>query len=148
MADRYLAVVTLVRKLGEGEGSPEHPIVMPPEQPPEVWPPSGVVSPPIYYPPTVWPPQPGRPAHPIARPPVFPAHPIFNPGSPEHPIVLPPTEGPPPEVWPPSGPLPTPEHPMVPDADAIFVVGYSPGYGVCWVKVKPEPIEEQPSPKG
>jgi len=41
-------------------GSPSHPIVLPP-LPPEIWPPAGVVTPPIYYPPEIWPKPPEKP---------------------------------------------------------------------------------------
>ena len=131
------------------EGKPQPPGL--PGEPPGIWgPPGPWPTPPI---------APGGPplgiwgggnlpvmGHPIAPggPPPQVTLPIYNPGSPEHPIVLPPEEGPPPEIWPPPGPLPHPGNPMVPEAEHIFVVGYAPGYGVCWVRVKPEPIEEAP----
>ena len=128
MAERFLAVVTLVKKL---DGEPVDPGYGIPAPPDVIW--GGA-------PPTV--------THPIApggsgnRP----ALPIYNPGSPEHPIVLPPD--PPVEVWPPVGPLPEPGHPMVPAADHIFVVGYAPGYGAVWVKVAPQPVPAgNPLPK-
>src|SRR3974390_137101 len=69
-------------------------------QPPGIWPPVGVVTPPIYYPPEIWPPRPPSAGQPpgIWPSPGYPAHPIvlppgFIPGlKPEHPIVIPPTE--------------------------------------------------------
>ena len=66
--------------------------------PPGVWPPAGVVSPPIYYPPEVWPPRPpgqgGVPTPPIYYPPeIWPR---------------PPGQGGPPGIWGPTDPRPTP----------------------------------------
>jgi hypothetical protein len=89
-------------------GHPEHPIVLPPQQPPGIWPSPGYPSHPIYIPPTgIWP-SPGYPAHPIYNPPgIWP-----SPGYPAHPIVLPPEQGgPPPGIWPSPG---FPSHPIAP----------------------------------
>jgi hypothetical protein len=90
-------------------GSPEHPIVYPPNpsQPPGIWPSPGYPAHPIAPggpPPGIWP-GPGYPAHPIAPggppPGIWP-----SPGQPSHPIVYPP----PPGIWPSPG---HPEHPIV-----------------------------------
>jgi len=86
--------------------------IIPPAQPPGIWPPAGVVSPPIYYPPYV--PPPLFPTHPIAPggpPPGVVSPPIYYPPSvppplfPTPPIYLPPSGGggTPPGIWPPSG---------------------------------------------
>jgi hypothetical protein len=101
------------------EGHPEHPIVLPPEQPPSIWPSPGVPTHPIYNPPPgIWP-SPGVPTHPIVVPPApgiwpdpgRPTHPIYwppsiwpSPGVPTHPIY-----NPPPGIWPSPG---HPEHPI------------------------------------
>lgn len=104
----------------EGE-HPEHPIVLPPDQPD---PPLGIWGPtdPRPTPPIVIPPdaiKPGVPTHPIYIP-VYPAHPIvippdsIGPGVPTHPIVLPPPIPAHPIVIPPDSIAPgVPTHPIV-----------------------------------
>jgi len=57
---------------------------------------------------------------------------------PTHPIA---PGGPPPGYWG-GAPLPVPTPPMVPPTESVYVVGYTPGYGVTWVKVKP--VDEAP----
>lgn len=96
-------------------GKPEHPIVLPPEQPPGA---PGA--------PGIWPG--GKPEHPIVLPPVEPGGPPVTiwPGRPEHPIVLPPA--PPIDTTIPGGGKPPPPeggwgfHP-------VFGWGYFPGPG-------------------
>jgi len=126
-------------------GVPTHPIVLPPPQPghPIVIPPDAI--------------SPGHPSHPIALPPVQPGHPIvippdaIEPGVPTHPIYLPPVIWPGPGVpthpiagEPPlgiwgGGSVPMPGNPMVPATEAVFVVGYTPGYGATFVRAMPAP---------
>ena len=84
-----------------------------PGQPPGVWPPVGVVTPPIYYPPEIWPPRPpsaGQPPGiwgggnvPMPTPPIY-LPPATIPGVPAHPIYIPPS------IWPSPG---VPTHPIV-----------------------------------
>jgi len=77
-------------------------------------------------PPVIWPSPPGG-IPPVGGYPGFPA--------------------PPDQIWPGPGPLPGVSNPMVPPTQAIFVVGYAPGYGATWVKLAP--IGEQlPEPPG
>lgn len=71
---------------------PEHPIVIPPEEP-------GTEPPPVD--------EGAHPEHPIYYPPV-PAHPIYLPPYPEHPIVLPPEGGGGEGIWGPNDPRPQP----------------------------------------
>ena len=115
--------------------------IMPPAQPPGIWPSPGypahpiapggpppVVSPPIYYPPGIWP-SPGHPAHPIVLPPYEPGGPPVtiwpSPGRPSHPIVMP--EPPPP---PEEGGKPPPD-------DGGW--GYHPEYGWGYFPAPGEP---------
>ena len=120
----FLAMIT---PLTQG-AHPEHPIALPPQQPPRppsdahpehpiVIPPDaiapGVPTHPIYIPvypahPIVIPPEaiaPGVPTHPIILPPPHPEHPIvlppdsIGPGVPDHPIELPPSAAPPGYDW-------------------------------------------------
>jgi hypothetical protein len=37
---------------------------------------------------------------------------------------------------------------MVPEAEGVLVIGYTPGYGVCWVKVKTDVAEPMPPDQG
>jgi hypothetical protein len=136
MARRFLAIITVLEGR-EGGLTPEHPIVLPPEFPPEVWPQppfGGRPEHPIVLPPD----SPGMPAHPIVLPPDVGVWP--PPGTPSNPIIIP---EPPPElgIWPPPGVV---QPPMVPPTEAVMVVGVTPGYGLTWVKVKP--VQELPVP--
>jgi hypothetical protein len=104
----------------EGGGlTPSHPIVLPPTQPPGIWPSPGHPEHPIVYPPPpgIWP-SPGYPAHPIAPggppPGIWP-----SPGHPEHPIYFPPTG-----IWPSPG---HPAHPIAPGGQPPSIWP-SPGY--------------------
>jgi hypothetical protein len=98
---KYLALIDVVATIADG--APTHPIVLPPPQPPGIWPSPGHPEHPIYNPPGIWP-SPGYPAHPIVLPPnvIWP-----SPGYPAHPIA---PGGPPPGIWPSPG---VPTHPIV-----------------------------------
>ena len=69
--------------LGIWGGPPLHPThpIAPGGPPPGVWPPGGVVAPPIYYPPGIWGPTDPRPSHPIVlpEPPEVPTEPPIAP---------------------------------------------------------------------
>jgi hypothetical protein len=105
-------------------GVPTHPIA---GAPPVIWPPAGVVSPPIYYPPppTIWP-SPGVPTNPIYLPPpvsIWPPAGVVSP-----PIYYPPAPpGYPSHPWVP--PAPGPEHPWVPPQQPPPDMGYNPPPG-------------------
>ena len=130
-----------------------------PGQPPGIW-----GGPPLY--PDIggpgWQPRPGHPIAPGGRPPGIWGGPPTYPdqGLPGQPPgywggVAPPhpDQGLPPSgvgVWPSPG---QPSHPMAPPTEAVWVIGYAPGYGATWVQVKPVgqpdqslPEEPQPAP--
>ena len=69
--------------LGIWGGPPLHPThpIAPGGPPPGIWPPGGVVAPPIYYPPGIWGPTDPRPSHPIVlpEPPEVPTEPPIAP---------------------------------------------------------------------
>jgi hypothetical protein len=118
-------------------GHPAHPIA--PGTPPGIW-----GGPPLYpdqglpgAPPGIWP-SPGHPAHPIApggRPPgIWGGPPLYpDQGLPQPPLG----------IWG-GGNVPMPNPPMVPPTEAVWVIGYAPGYGATWVQVKP--VEPPPAP--
>jgi hypothetical protein len=136
--------------------------IMPGPQPPGIWPSPGHPAHPIApggRPPGIWGgpplyPDQGLPGVPpgywggVAPP--FPSHPIApggQPPSPSHPIA-----GQPPGIWG-GGNVPFPGNPMVPPTEAVWVIGYAPGYGATWVQVKPvepeaptEPEAPEPAP--
>lgn len=137
--------------------------IIPPTQPPGIWPSPGYPAhpiapggpPPSVQHPIVLPPNsiwPGVPAHPIV---IVPPGSIW-PGVPTHPIVLPlpPEAGQPPGIWPGGHP----EHPIVippdkptepPDTSAGGDWVYSPVYGWVWVPAgsggKPQPPDTPPA---
>jgi hypothetical protein len=149
------------------EAHPEHPIVLPPDQPPTIWPSPGVPTHPNYYPPTpthpiyyptvpthpiVIPPEPPSggtgpvyPSHPIYWPPV-PTHPIYWPTVPTHPIVLPPQ--PPSGGGSGGGEGGTVENPInrPPSDDPRWLQVYVPGLGWVWALVPPEGHKPQVNP--
>jgi hypothetical protein len=117
-----------------GPGSqphPSHPIA-PGGRPPGYW---GGIAPP--YPDQGLPGQPPGYWGGVAPP--TPTHPIA-PGGP----------GQPPGYWG-GGNVPMPGNPMVPPTEAVWVIGYTPGYGPTWVQVKPiapaEPTEPETEPE-
>jgi hypothetical protein len=120
-----MAMLAWIIPVESGSGlTPTHPIVLPPQQPPGIWPSPGYPAHPIAPggpPPGIWP-SPGHPEHPIYFPPTgiwpspgYPAHPIApggpppgiwpSPGYPSHPIYWPPS------IWPSPG---FPAHPIAP----------------------------------
>jgi hypothetical protein len=117
---------------GGGGLTPSHPIVLPPEQPPGIWPSPGHPAHPIAPggpPPGIWP-SPGYPAHPIAPggppPGIWP-----SPGYPSHPIY-----------WPPVGIWPSPGYPAHPIAPG----GPEGGGGEAGSGTPEQPINQPPGP--
>lgn len=136
---RPCTIVGLASLTGLGVGGGP---ILPPSQPPSIWP------------------SPGHPAHPIVLPPMggggaHPEHPIYWPPHPEHPIVLPPSPIVPPEppqlpptfTPPPPGSVITPPgapaQPVNPIVMPKFILVYYPGFG--WLIVTAP--AGQPSPK-
>jgi len=118
MAYMPIIDITIVGKayLPEVGGGP----IIPPGQPPGIWPPPGVVTPPIYYPPAqppgIWPP-PGVVTPPIFYPPeIWPTPPAKPPlgiwGGGPLPVPAPPIYYPPLGIW--GGPIIPPPQPGVP----------------------------------
>ena len=144
---RFLAWIDPV--VGGGGGTPEHPIVLPPERPPGTW---GGAGEPMPTPPIVIPPDalgPGVPAHPIEIP-VYPAHPIvippdlIAPGVPTHPIYIPPG------IWGGSGtPMPTPPIviPEPPGGGPPVVIWPSPGHPAHPIVLPLPPIDAGAHPE-
>jgi hypothetical protein len=137
-----LCLIIPLSNLGLGGGAPSHPIVLPPDAPPGVWPP-GVPTHPIYTPPAtgIWP---GLPSHPIAPggppPGVWPSPP--SPGHPAHPIVIPPGSG----VHP-SHPIYTPA-PTPPAGQEGYYLAYIPALGQwVYIPVGTTKPPEAPSPE-
>lgn len=156
MTEPFLALITPV-----SAGSPAHPIA--PGGPGVVDPGYGVAGPvdPGYGVqgpgPGIWP-SPGRPAHPIARPP------IFHPGHPDHGLPTPPVAGEPtPPIYHPGHPdhglpsEPHPDHglpvpppvvdntlPTPPKQGDFLILIYIPGTGFRWIVVDKDLAPEHP----
>src|SRR6516162_1473886 len=107
--------------------------IVPPTQPPGIWPSPGVPTHPIYYPPVISGPPGPWPTPPIYLPPTLPG--IWpSPGHPAHPIYYPPVISGPPGPWP-TPPIYLPQPPEKPteppSTDGKWA--YSPIYGWVWV---------------
>ena len=159
MSSPFLAWIIPVHAAGDAH--PEHPIVLPPDQPqpptdahpehPIVIPkPPGYPEHPIYFPPT--------PTHPIVLPPerplppegAHPEHPIYYPPIPAHPIVIP---DPPTDTKPPGGNAGSPENPIeLPPSEpggnkGHWVQAYFPQLnGWIWVWVPEKQMPPHPEP--
>ena len=116
-------------------------------QPPGIWPPVGVVSPPIYYPPEVWPPRPPSPPVGIWPPAGVVSPPIYYP--PEIWPPRPPSAGQPPGIWPSPG---YPAHPIVlppgfipglKPEHPIYIPPPTPGVPTHPIVLPPEPEKPQ-----